>query len=221
MDAGIPELPFGGRRAGDARRWAFSRCCCRPCWASCCRGRTRASSPRWRSSVSPSCSTCVRTTSPKSIPGIWCGRRCCKASRWRCSSMPLTAIILSGQPPQRIPAAAGLSNFVRVFCGAVGDLHRGHGMEQPDHPAPRTPDRGRHHLPTRCSASRSNRYAALLYLNTGAANTLFDTSAERAGGNDGAGTTSSICQAAIFLLIIPVIWITRPAKGGGGACSSY
>jgi len=34
--------------------------------------------------------------------------------------VPLTAIILSGQPPQRIPAAAGLSNFARVFCGAVG-----------------------------------------------------------------------------------------------------
>ena len=34
--------------------------------------------------------------------------------------VPLTAIILSGQPPQKIPAAAGLSNFARVFCGAVG-----------------------------------------------------------------------------------------------------
>ncbi|TXI85448.1 MAG: DHA2 family efflux MFS transporter permease subunit, partial [Cupriavidus sp.] len=34
--------------------------------------------------------------------------------------VPLTAIILSGQPPEKIPAAAGLSNFVRLFCGAVG-----------------------------------------------------------------------------------------------------
>ncbi|NHN21602.1 EmrB/QacA family drug resistance transporter, partial [Bacillus amyloliquefaciens] len=34
--------------------------------------------------------------------------------------VPLTAIILAGQPPSRVPAAAGLSNFVRVFCGAVG-----------------------------------------------------------------------------------------------------
>jgi DHA2 family multidrug resistance protein len=34
--------------------------------------------------------------------------------------VPLTSIILSGLPPSKIPAAAGLSNFARVFCGAVG-----------------------------------------------------------------------------------------------------
>ncbi|WP_374193521.1 DHA2 family efflux MFS transporter permease subunit, partial [Trinickia mobilis] len=33
---------------------------------------------------------------------------------------PLTAIILSGLPPEKIPAAAGLSNFTRIFAGAVG-----------------------------------------------------------------------------------------------------
>ncbi|CAL8476980.1 protein of unknown function (plasmid) [Caballeronia sp. S22] len=34
--------------------------------------------------------------------------------------VPLTAIILSGLPPERIAAAAGLSNFVRIFCAAAG-----------------------------------------------------------------------------------------------------
>ncbi len=34
--------------------------------------------------------------------------------------IPLTVIILSGLPHERIPAAAGLSNFVRVFFGAIG-----------------------------------------------------------------------------------------------------
>ncbi|WP_087688935.1 DHA2 family efflux MFS transporter permease subunit [Pandoraea sp. PE-S2R-1] len=33
--------------------------------------------------------------------------------------VPLTAILLSGLPPEKIPAAAGLSNFVRTFCGAM------------------------------------------------------------------------------------------------------
>ncbi|HEY2249557.1 MAG TPA: DHA2 family efflux MFS transporter permease subunit, partial [Planctomycetaceae bacterium] len=33
---------------------------------------------------------------------------------------PLTAIILSGLPAEKIPAAAGLSNFARIFAGAVG-----------------------------------------------------------------------------------------------------
>ena len=36
--------------------------------------------------------------------------------------VPLTAIILSGLPPDKIPAAAGLSNFVRVFAGARGHV---------------------------------------------------------------------------------------------------
>src|SRR6202012_229230 len=34
--------------------------------------------------------------------------------------VPLTAIILSGLKPDKIPAAAGLSNFARVFAGAMG-----------------------------------------------------------------------------------------------------
>ncbi|MEC5218482.1 DHA2 family multidrug resistance protein [Actimicrobium sp. GrIS 1.19] len=32
----------------------------------------------------------------------------------------LTSIILSGQPPDKIPAAAGLSNFVRIMFGGIG-----------------------------------------------------------------------------------------------------
>ncbi|MES2537789.1 MAG: DHA2 family efflux MFS transporter permease subunit [Pseudomonadota bacterium] len=34
--------------------------------------------------------------------------------------VPLTSIILSGQPPDKIPAAAGLSNFVRIMFSAIG-----------------------------------------------------------------------------------------------------
>lgn len=34
--------------------------------------------------------------------------------------IPLTAIILSGQSPDKIPAAAGLSNFVRIMFGGIG-----------------------------------------------------------------------------------------------------
>lgn len=33
--------------------------------------------------------------------------------------IPLTSIILSGQPPEKIPAASGLSNFVRIMCGGM------------------------------------------------------------------------------------------------------
>ena len=34
--------------------------------------------------------------------------------------IPLTTLVLSGQPPDRIPAAAGLSNFSRITTGAMG-----------------------------------------------------------------------------------------------------
>jgi DHA2 family multidrug resistance protein len=34
--------------------------------------------------------------------------------------IPLTSIILSGQSHEKMPAAAGLSNFVRIMCGGVG-----------------------------------------------------------------------------------------------------
>lgn len=34
--------------------------------------------------------------------------------------IPLTSIILSGQPPHKMPAAAGLSNFVRIMFGGIG-----------------------------------------------------------------------------------------------------
>src|SRR5258708_19911537 len=34
--------------------------------------------------------------------------------------IPLVSITLSGLPGNRIPAASGLSNFVRIMCGGIG-----------------------------------------------------------------------------------------------------
>lgn len=34
--------------------------------------------------------------------------------------IPLTTLIMSGQPPEKVPAAAGLSNFCRITGGAMG-----------------------------------------------------------------------------------------------------
>ncbi|EDZ99228.1 drug resistance transporter, EmrB/QacA subfamily [Burkholderia sp. H160] len=128
--------------------------------------------------------------------------------------VPLTAIILAGQPPSRIPAAAGLSNFVRVFCGAVGTsiagtawnnrtiLHHARLTEQAsiDNPS---------------FAQQMDTTQSLLHLNAQSANALFDftvnTQAAMMGLND-----IFFVSAIIFLLIIPLIWITRPAKGGSG-----
>ena len=37
-----------------------------------------------------------------------------------CFFIPLVSITLSGLPPERIPSASGLSNFVRITAGAFG-----------------------------------------------------------------------------------------------------
>jgi DHA2 family multidrug resistance protein len=132
--------------------------------------------------------------------------------------VPLTAIILSGQLPQRIPAAAGLSNFVRVFCGAVGTSIAGTVWNN------RTV---LHHERLTEVANTENpafthqidMLRSLLHLDIDAAHRMFDSmlnaQAAMMGLND-----IFFMSAVIFLLIIPLIWITRPVKGGGGADAS-
>ena len=132
--------------------------------------------------------------------------------------VPLTAIILSGLPPEKIPAAAGLSNFVRVFAGAVGTsllanswnnrtiLHHARLIEQ-------------------VSGYNPNFTDAISYtqstLEVGASNALafvehgLGAQAAMLGIND-VFWVSSI----IFVLIIPLIWVTHPSKDvdvGAGA----
>ncbi|OWT73615.1 MULTISPECIES: DHA2 family efflux MFS transporter permease subunit [unclassified Achromobacter] len=132
--------------------------------------------------------------------------------------IPLTAIILSGQPPHKLPAAAGLSNFVRVFCGAVGTSIAGTVWNN------RTI---LHHERLTEAANADNPLFAhqidtirsLLHLDTNAANNLFDSTVNAQAAMMGLNDIFFV-SAIIFLMIIPLIWITRPAKGGGGADAS-
>ncbi|ALM86160.1 DHA2 family efflux MFS transporter permease subunit [Bordetella sp. N] len=132
--------------------------------------------------------------------------------------IPLTAIILSGQPPHKLPAAAGLSNFVRVFCGAVGTSIAGTVWNN------RTI---MHHERLTEAANADNPLFAhqidmirsLLHLDTNTANNLFDTTVNAQAAMMGLNDIFFV-SAIIFLLIIPLIWITRPAKGGGADASS-
>jgi len=132
--------------------------------------------------------------------------------------VPLTAIILSGQPAERIPAAAGLSNFARVFCGAVGTSISGNAWNT------RTV---LHHARLTEQASVNNpvftqamaQSQSLLNINTDQAHRLFDlnltTQAAMLGLDD-----IFYVSAVIFLLIIPLIWITKPSGGSGGAAAA-
>ncbi|WP_321967872.1 DHA2 family efflux MFS transporter permease subunit [Burkholderia cepacia] len=127
--------------------------------------------------------------------------------------VPLTSIILSGQPAHRIPAAAGLSNFARVFCGAVGTSLASNEWNN------RTV---LHHARLTEQASTNNPLfnswidstQSLLQLNTQSARAFFESTVNNQAAMLGLDDVFYI-SAVIFIVITPLIWITRPTKSGG------
>ncbi len=130
---------------------------------------------------------------------------------------PLTAIILSGLPPERIPSAAGLSNFARIFAGAVGTsllstgwnnrtiLHHERLVEQTSVNNP-TFTGAIATLENTLGASADKARAFFEY--------SLNTQAAMLGLND-----IFWLSAVIFILIIPLIWLTRPVKGGAAGAA--
>jgi len=153
----------------------------------------------------------------------------CLAATWAVSGgiptalffVPLTAIILSGLPPEKIPAAAGLSNFVRVFCGAVGTslattgwnnravLHHARLVEQA---GPGNPLYGAT-LNAIQSTLGFTPEQAVAYFERG-----LNTQAIMLGLND-----IFWISGVIFAAIIPLIWFTKPGKGAvsGAAAAAH
>ena len=124
--------------------------------------------------------------------------------------VPLTAIILSGLPPEKIPSAAGLSNFVRVFAGAVGTslLSTGWNDRTILHHARLTEQLNSYNEIFTGSISQ-----AQTTLQIGASNALafiengLNAQAAMLGIND-----VFWLSALIFVVIIPLIWVTHPSK---------
>ncbi|SFI32421.1 MFS transporter, DHA2 family, multidrug resistance protein [Collimonas sp. OK307] len=131
--------------------------------------------------------------------------------------VPLTAIILSGLSPDKIPAAAGLSNFVRVFSGAAGTaiastawnnrtvLHHARLTEQASVNNPAF---------TESIANLQN----TLGLTMDQAYARFENSLNAQATMLGINDIFWI-SAVIFVLIIPLIWITKPVKGDASAAA--
>lgn len=130
---------------------------------------------------------------------------------------PLTAIILSGLPPEKIPSAAGLSNFVRIFAGAVGTSLVSTGWND------RTV---LHHerLTELTSATNPSFVGAIdklqttLHVSADSATAFFarslDAQAAMLGLND-----IFWLSAVIFVSIVPLIWLTKPAKGASAGAA--
>ncbi|MFT7117102.1 MAG: DHA2 family multidrug resistance protein [Rhodoferax sp.] len=130
--------------------------------------------------------------------------------------IPLTVILLSGITPDKIPAASGLSNFARMVAGSFGTSIATTVWQ----------DRAALHHAQLAESINQGNFAATQLLarlnNVGLTadqalaqvNRLIDQQAYMLAVND-----VFYASALIFMLLIPVVWLTRPKLGyaSGGA----
>ena len=132
--------------------------------------------------------------------------------------IPLQAIIFSGLSPDRLPAAAGLSNFVRITAGAIGTSIFTTVWE----------NRAiLHHAEIAETVTRSNDAATLALGQLGASgydggqalatiNRLVDQQSYTM-----AATDLFLLSGVLFIVLLVFVWMTKPALGGaagaGGA----
>ncbi|OMG72414.1 DHA2 family efflux MFS transporter permease subunit [Burkholderia ubonensis] len=127
--------------------------------------------------------------------------------------IPLVSITLSGLPGHRIPAASGLSNFVRIMCGGIGtsifqtawdhrnNFHHAQLVEQANA-----------YNPTFNQAVTQMGNLGLTQQQAhGLINNMATQQAAQLGVND-----LFYISAAIFVLLVALIWITKPERAGGG-----
>ncbi|MET3493283.1 DHA2 family efflux MFS transporter permease subunit [Variovorax boronicumulans] len=128
--------------------------------------------------------------------------------------IPLVTITLSGLTPDRIPAASGLSNFLRITAGAMGTsltttlwdnratLHHAQLAE--------TINQGNNAATSAMSGLASSGLSTEQVL--GQMNRIVDQQAYMLATND-----IFYASAILFLLLIPLVWLARPQKGGAGS----
>jgi DHA2 family multidrug resistance protein len=131
--------------------------------------------------------------------------------------IPLMSITLSGLPPERIPAASGLSNFARITAGSFGTsitttlwdrratLHHAQLVEQLTANHPATVQTFADLQAGGMGAAQSN---ALI-------NRLVDSQAFMLSAND-----IFYVSGIIFIVMIGLVWLARPLRGGLGAAHS-
>ncbi|NMM07269.1 DHA2 family efflux MFS transporter permease subunit [Polaromonas sp.] len=127
--------------------------------------------------------------------------------------IPLVTITLSGISPERIPAASGLSNFVRIVAGSFGTsiattvwqdraaMHHAHLSESVNLGSSATTSA----LSGLASAGLTPEQAL------GSINRLVDQQAYMLAASD-----VFYVSALIFLLLIPLVFLTRHGKAGAG-----
>ncbi len=128
--------------------------------------------------------------------------------------IPLVTITLSGLTPDRIPAASGLSNFLRITAGAMGTSIVTTVWD----------NRATvHHAQLSESINNGNAAAMSTISNLTSSgfstdqvlaqiNRMIDQQAFMLASND-----VFYASAVLFVMLIPLVWLSRPARGGGNA----
>ncbi|MRD47887.1 DHA2 family efflux MFS transporter permease subunit [Caenimonas koreensis] len=131
--------------------------------------------------------------------------------------IPLMTITMSGLPPERMPAASGLTNFVRITAGAMGTslfttlwerraaFHHVHLSEMinPGSIAAQSTIAG-------LTSSGLTNEQALAQINR-----IVDQQSFMLAAND-----IFYMSAVLFLLLIPFVWLTHPQKSSAGAADA-
>src|SRR5438552_6923438 len=131
--------------------------------------------------------------------------------------IPLITLALSGLTPDRIPAASGLFNFTRITAGSFGTSIATTWWDR---------RASLHHaqLAERISSYDPSSVQALAGMQTGGmspqqsyetVNRIIDQQAYMLSAND-----IFYASALLFLLLIAVIWLARPAKAGDAAAAA-
>ncbi|MQQ99726.1 DHA2 family efflux MFS transporter permease subunit [Glaciimonas soli] len=123
--------------------------------------------------------------------------------------IPLTSIILSGQPPDKIPAAAGLSNFVRIMFGGIGTSISSTLWDNRStlHHAQLTEFTGSHN-PAFVQAMHGLMSQGM---SEEAAWAVIDHNITVQASTQGA-TDIFWISAVLFLMLIALVWLTKPIR---------
>ena len=131
--------------------------------------------------------------------------------------IPLQSIALSGLPPERMPAAAGLSNFVRITAGAFGtsisttlwesraSLHHANLAAQISLSSPATAQ-----ALAQLQGNGQSREQALAVINRLADQQAFTLAA----------TDLFWLSSMLFLGLVALVWLSSPARGGAATADA-
>ena len=128
--------------------------------------------------------------------------------------IPLVTLTLSGLTPDRIPAASGLSNFLRITGGAIGTSVTTTLWEN---------RATLHHAQLVEAVNNGSSAATGAMSNLGASgfsaeqvlaqiNRLVDQQAFMLATSD-----IFYASAVLFIMLIPLVWLSRPQRGGAGS----